>query len=119
MCRPRHRALAEQRVGVSENRGLERNYLEGDDLLLPEFDLPLAGGGKFAAGDQQPVALGENLRRQGGGRHRQDVDAMTLAGTFERLKPDFAGVGQVPAGDQKVIPRAPSYRLQGKMRYRR
>ncbi len=26
------------------------------------------------------------------------------AGTFERLKPDFAGVGQVPAGDQKVIP---------------
>ena len=40
---PRHRALAEQSVEVSENRGLERNYLEGDDLLLPEFDLPLAG----------------------------------------------------------------------------
>ncbi len=29
---------------------------------------------------------------------------MALAGTFERLKPDFAGVGQVPAGDQKVVP---------------
>ena len=29
---------------------------------------------------------------------------MTLAGTLERLKPDFAGVGQVPAGDQKVVP---------------
>ena len=86
---PRHRALAEQSVEVSENRGLERDHLEGDDLLLPEFDLPLAGGGKFAAGDQQPVALGKNLRRQGGGRHRQDVDAMALAGTFERLKPDF------------------------------
>ncbi len=106
MSPPRHRALAEQSVEVSENRGLERNYLEGDDLLLPEFDLPLAGGGKFAAGDQQPVALGKNLRRQGGGRHRQDVDAMALAGTFERLKPDFAGVGQVPAGDQKVVPGA-------------
>lgn len=73
---PRHRALAEQSVEVSENRGLERDHLEGDDLLLPEFDLPLAGSGEFAAGDQQPVALGKNLRRRGGGRHRQNVDAM-------------------------------------------
>ncbi len=56
---PRHRALAEQSVEVSENRGLERDHLEGDDLLLPEFDLPLAGSGEFAAGDQQPVALGK------------------------------------------------------------
>ena len=40
-----------------KRQGLERNYLEGDDLLLPEFDLPLAGGGKFAAGNQQPCLL--------------------------------------------------------------
>ncbi len=43
--------------------------------MLPEFDLPLAGSGEFAAGDQQPVALGK-ISGAGGGRHRQNVDAM-------------------------------------------
>ena len=61
---PRHRALAEQSVEVSENRGLERDHLEGDDLLLPEFDLPLTSGGEFTAGDQQPVEIGRASCRE-------------------------------------------------------
>lgn len=36
---------------VSENRGLEWDYFEGDDLLLLEFDLFLVGSGEFVVGD--------------------------------------------------------------------
>ncbi len=94
---PRHRVLAEQSVEVSENRGLERDHLEGDDLLLPEFDLPLAGSGEFAAGDQKPFALRENFRCQRVRRNRQDVDSVALPDTAAIMTMSMPMPMQAPA----------------------